>query len=169
MKAIVRACWDVFLLRSGPQLFPRSWMLFGMVSAVFLASDALTFLAQGLGAMATLQETVFDFGLQLLFFALLLGAQFRLPRLWQTLTAWFGAGVYLNLCAIPPNLGDFLSRAEWAKDLWFVVSCLVVAWTMAVMTSILRHALEIGLVFGLIIAAVYTFASTVIFAGLFPG
>ena len=169
MKAIARTCWGVFLLRSGPQAFPRSWILLGLISAIFLASDALSFLAQGLGAGATLQETVFDFCLQVVFFALLLGAQFRLGRLRQALSAWFGAGVFLNLGSIPPNLGDFLSKAEWAKDVWFVVGCAVVAWTMAVMTQVLRHALGIGLVFGLFIAAVYTFASTVIFAGLFPG
>ena len=169
MKAIARACWDVFLLRRGPQVFPRSWILLGVVSAVFLASDSLTFLAQGLGAGATLLETVFDYCLQVVFFVLLLGAQFRLGRLRQTLSAWFGASVFLNLGSIPPNLGDFLSKAEWAKDIWFVAGCMVVAWTMAVMTQVLRHALDIGLVFGLFIAAVYTFVSTVIFAGLFPG
>lgn len=169
MKAIARACWDVFLLRSGPQVFPRSWTLLGLVSAAFVVTDLLTFLAQGLAPLAMLQETVFDFGLQVLFFTLVLGAQFRLPRLRQTLTAWFGASVFLNLCDIAPNLGDYLSTAEWAKDLWFVVSCMVVAWTMAVMSQVLRHALGIGLVFGLVIAAVYTFVSTVIFAGLFPG
>ena len=141
----------------------------GVVSAAFLLTDALSFLAQGLGLLAMLEETIFDFGLQALFFVLLLAAAFRPQRLLQTLTAWFGASVFLNLLSVAPNLGDFLSKAEWAKDAWFVVGCMVVAWTMAMMTQVLRHALDISLVFGLIIAAVYTFASTVIFASLFPG
>lgn len=159
----------MFLLRTSPRAFSRSWIHMGGVSAAFLLSDALSFLAQGLDLRATLEETLFDFGLQVLFFALLLAAAFRPQRLLQTLTAWFGAGVFLNLLSVAPNLGDFLSRAEWAKDVWFVAGCMLVAWTMAVMTQVLRHALDIALVFGLIIAAVYTFASIVIFAGLFPG
>jgi len=169
VKAITRACWDVFLLRSDPQTFPQSWLLLARIGAVFLVTDALSFLAQGLAARDVAQETVFDLGLQVLYFSLLLGSQLRLQRLRQTLSAWFGASVFLNLLSVPPNLGDFPSKAEWAKDIWFVAGCMVVAWTMAVMAQVLRQALGIGLVFGLIIAAVYTFASTVTFASLFPG
>jgi len=169
VKAIARACWDVFLLRSGPQIFPDSWLLLARISAAFLVTDALSFLAQGLGARDVALETVFDLGLQVLYFSLLLGSQLRLQRFRQTLSAWLGASVFLNLLCVVPNLGDFLSKAEWAKDVWFVAGCMVVAWTMAVMAQVLRHALGIGLMFGLIIAGVNTFASTVTFASLFPG
>jgi len=169
VKAIARASWDVFTLRGGPQAFPREWAPFTLVVAVYLVSDAVSFLAQGLGATAIAEETTFDFGLQVLYFVLVLAAKFNLPRLRQSLAAWFGAGVILNLLATPVNLGAFLSKADWAQEFWFVLTCLLIAWSMAVMAQVLRYALEIGLAFSLIVAAVYTFASTVVFIGLFPG
>lgn len=159
----------MFLLRGGPQVFPRAWSLLTLITSAYLVTDALSFLAERLGPAAVAQQTVFDFGMQVLFFALVLAAKFHLPRLRQTLAAWLGAGVILNLLAVPVNLGASLSKAEWAQEFWFVVTCLIVAWSMAVMAQVLRQALEIGLAFGLIVAAVYTLASNIVFAGLFPG
>lgn len=168
MKAIARACWDVFLLRSGPQTFPRSWTLLGLISAVYLLSDALLFLAQGVTGTGVVLQTVFDFGLQVAFFALVLAAKFLTSRLRQALTAWLGAGVILNLISMPPALALLFIHADWAQNLLLIPVYAIIAWSIAVMTQVLRHALDIGLIFGLIIAAVYTFVSLVIFQGLFP-
>lgn len=169
MKAIARACWEIFLLRSGPQLFPRSWALLGVISSVYLFTDAVSFAVQGASGVDVLLETAFDFCLQVLFFTALLAAKFVLPRLNQTLAAWLGAGVILNLLSLPPALGLRFTTATWAVDLLSIPLYLIVGWGMAVMTKLLRHALDIGFAFGLFIAAVYTFVSLVIFAGLFPG
>ena len=169
MKAIARTCWDVFLLRSGPSAFPRSWTLLAIVVPVYIVTDALTFLAQGLGAQSIALQTTFDFGLQVLFFTLVLGAKFHLARLRQTLAAWFGASVIMNVLVLPVNLGWLLSKAGWAQEFWFVAACLCIAWGMAIMAGVLRQALDIGMAFGLVIAAVYTFVNLVVFAGLFPG
>lgn len=159
----------MFLLRSGPVAFPREWAPFTLIVAAYLVSDAVTFFAQGLHVAGVATETVFDFGLQVLYFFLVLAARFNLPRMRQSLAAWFGAGVVLNLLATPVNLGAFIAKAQWAQEFWFVLTCVLVAWSMAIMARVLRYALDIGLVFSLIVAAVYTFASTVVFVGLFPG
>ena len=140
-----------------------------MVSGVYLLTDVASFAAQGAGGTDVLLETVFDFCLQVLFFTALLAAKFVLPRLNQTLSAWLGAGIILNLLSLPPALGLHFVTAHWAEDALSIPVFLIVGWSMAVMTLVLRHALDIGLMFGLFIAAVYTFASYVIFEGLFPG
>lgn len=159
----------MFLLRSGPQTFPRSWMLLGLISTVYLLTDALLFLAQGVTGSGVLLQTAFDFGLQVLFFALVLAAKFLTQRLRQTLAAWLGAGVILNLVSLPPALALLFIHAEWAQNLLLIPAYATVAWSMAVLTQVLRHALDIGLIFGLFIAAVYTFVSLVLFQALFPG
>lgn len=168
MKAIARACWGIFLLRSGPQAFPRSWILLGLISAAYLVTDALLFLAQGVTGLGVFIQTAFDFGLQVLFFAAVLAAKFVLPRLNQTLSAWFGAGVILNLLSLPAAFALLKTTTPWAQDVLLIPVFLVIGWGMAVMTQVLRHALAVGPLFGLVIAAVYTFASIVIFQGLFP-
>jgi hypothetical protein len=168
VKAIARACWGIFLLRSGPQAFPRSWILLALISIAYLLTDGLLFVAQGVTGAGIVIQTAFDFGLQVLFFAAVLAAKFVLPRLNQTLSAWLGAGVILNLLSLPPAFALLFVTAHWAQDLLLIPVFLSIGWSMAVMTQVLRHALSIGPIFGLVIAAVYTFASIVIFQGLFP-
>lgn len=151
-----------------PQVFPKSWLLFGIVSCVYFATDALTFLAQGIGGMSMLEQTVFDSGLQVVFFGLLLSAKSCLPRLNQTLQAWFGAGVFINLLSVPLNIADRFTRGTTSETLIFVLGVLLGSWSILVMAHVLRHSLDIGLVFGFVIAVVYFFGSLALMQSLFP-
>jgi len=168
VKAIVRTCWQVFLLKGAPQVFPKSWLLFGMVLGAYLATDALTFLAEGITGLSLLEQTLFDTGLQVLFFALLLQVKSLLPRLNQTLQAWLGAGVFINLLSMPLNLADRFTHGTAGETFLFVLVVLLSSWGILVMAHVLRHSLEIGLAFGFVISVVYFFGSAMVMQSLFP-
>jgi hypothetical protein len=177
VKAVVRACWDILFLRRPPQVFPKSWALFSAVLAVYLVSDSLTFFSQKIFGLQALQETVFDTCLQLAFFGLLLASRFALQKLNQTLTAWLGAGIIINLVSLPANAAALVFTSDAAQPFLLVPQVLITAWGMAVMAHILRHTLDfrplfgldLGLIYGLVIAAVYVIVQFLMFSALFPG
>jgi hypothetical protein len=168
VKAIARACWEIFLLRSGPQAFPRSWLLLGMLALAYFITDAMLALVQGYGTLPLLLQTSFDTGLQVVIFAVLLATKSVLPRLVQTLSAWYGAASLMNILSLPVAVADRLLPEHAAQVYLALPFLLLLAWTMMVMAHVLRHALGIGLAFGLIIAAVCTLANQVILQSLFP-
>ncbi|HEV2212695.1 MAG TPA: hypothetical protein VGS99_05040 [Gammaproteobacteria bacterium] len=176
MKAGIRACWDILLLRRPPQIFPKSWLLFGAFLEVYFGTDFLTFLAQGIDVLPALRMTVVDTGLSLSFLTLLMFANFVPQRLNQVFSAWLGAGILLNLISIPVSVVDALSRVPLLSDFTFFLNVLILAWTMAVMAHILRHSLQfrpvlgldLSLGFGLVIAGVYVIVDMTIFYTLFP-
>ena len=177
VKAVARACWDILLLRRPPQVFPKSWALFTAVAAVYFLTDALTSLLAKLTLVETLKETVFDVGLQMVFFALVLSLGKVSGRFNQALTAWFGAGIFINLLEVPDALiGRFL-KSDPGQVLAGLLYLFIVAWSMAVMAHILRHTLKLrpvqgfdwSLAIGFIIAGVYVEIDYWLTYYLFPG
>lgn len=134
-----------------------------MVLAAFLFTDWLTFLAQDITGLRSLVETGFECYLQLSFFIMVLAACSRLHWLNQALIAWLGAGIFLNLLAIPVNAASVLFTSDTAEMVIFIPDVMLMVWTMAVMAHILSHTLEfkpfeglnLNLVYGLVIGAAY--------------
>ena len=147
-----------------------------MVLAAFLFTDWLTFLVQDVAGLRSLVETAFDCSLQLAYLSMVLAARFVLPRLNQVLTAWLGAGIFLNLLAVPVNAAGTLFTSDAAQRLVFIPEMMLVAWTMAVMAHILSHSMEfkpvlglnLGLAYGLVIGGVYVIVDTLVSSALFP-
>ena len=168
MKAVIRDVWRVSILQAGPQAFPRSWGLLAAVTLVYLLSDLLVALAQGYALPASLRQTVMDTGLQALLLAAFLSAKLLLPRLNQALSAWLGAGVLLNLASLPLALGYRLLPVKSA-DAWLAVPLLLwLAWSIMVLTHILRQALDAGPITAFVAAAVCVLVSQWTLASLFP-
>ncbi len=168
MKAIARACWEIFLLRSGPQAFPRSWLLLAMLALVYFITDAVQALVEGFRMLPLLAQTTFDTGLQVVIFVVLLATKSMLPRLNQSLSAWFGAASLINLLFLPVDVADRFLPEQYSQIYLALPFMLLVAWTMMVLAHVLRHALGIGLAFALIIAAVCVLANQVVLQALFP-
>jgi len=176
VKAVARACWDILLLRRPPQVFPKSWAMFSAVLAAYFLSDGLTFLSQKIFGLQALQETVFDICLQIAFFGLLLASRFALDKLNQALTAWLGAGIIINLASVPANAAALVFTSQAAQPFLLVPQVLLTAWGMAVMAHILRYTLDfrqlfgfdLGLIYGLVIAAIYVIVEFLTFSALFP-
>ncbi|MGH8282885.1 MAG: hypothetical protein ACRESE_03470 [Gammaproteobacteria bacterium] len=168
MKAIVRTCWEICLLRKGPQVFPHSWSLFVIMLVAYLVTDGILFVAQGLRGLDIVIETLCDTALQLVFFVLVLGIWRKLARFNQTASALLGTGSIIMLAAVPLSFAATLLPASPAVDVVRVLLYGILAWSILVMGYISRHALDTGLTIGIVIAGTYTLLNLVLFAVFFP-
>src|SRR5487761_623844 len=128
MKAIVRTCWEICLLRQGPQVFPRSWLLFAVMLAAYLVMDAV------LAA----------------FLALALGLWQKLERLNQTAIALFGTGTLIMIAAVPVSLAATLPHPASMQYVAEVLIYGILAWSILVTGHVMRHALDSKLFIGII-------------------
>ncbi|HKS93417.1 MAG TPA: hypothetical protein VJS16_02035 [Gammaproteobacteria bacterium] len=168
MKAIVRTCWQICLLRQGPQVFPRSWMLCVILLLVYMAADVVLFVAQGLRGRVLLPELLLDTALLLAFFALVLAIWQKLERFNQTLSALLGTSTIIMLVAVPLSLLATLLPASAGTQVVGVLLWVVLAWNVLVTGHILRHALHTWLTLGIVIAGTYVVLNLVMFSVLFP-
>lgn len=168
MIAIVRTCWQICLLRQGPQVFPRSWMLFVILLLVYMATDVILFVAQGLRGLVLLPELLLDTALLLAFFALVLTIWQKLNRFNQTLSALLGSGSIIMLVAVPLSLLATLLPVSAGTQVVGVLLWVILAWNVLVMGHILRHALNTWLTLAIIIAGTYVVLNLAMFAKLFP-
>lgn len=168
MKAIVRTCWEICLLRQGPQVFPRSWLLFAVMLAAYLVMDAILFVAQGTRGFAILCQTLFDTALLAAFLALVLGLWQKLERFNQTAVALFGTGTLIMIAAVPVSLAAILPHLASMQYVAEVLIYGILAWSILVTAHVIRHALDTKLFIGIIIAGAYTALNFLLFAVLFP-
>lgn len=168
MLAIVRTCWNVCRLRSGPQVFPRSWTLFAVLLAVYVVVDAGLFLAQGERGWMVLPQLLLDVAVLNGFFALLLAVWQKFARFNQTLIALFGSQTLIMLVDVPLSLIATLLPASPGTQLAGVAEYGILAWSVLVIGSVLKHALDTWLTLGIVLAGTYTLVNLVLFAVIFP-
>ncbi|MGA9853496.1 MAG: hypothetical protein WBR15_11275 [Gammaproteobacteria bacterium] len=168
MKAIVRTCWEICLLRQGPQVFPRSWALFAIMLMAYLLMDGILFIAQGLRGFNIVTETLCDAALLLAFFVLVLVIWRKPARFNQAVLALLGTGTIIMLVAVPVSFAATLLPPSPAVDVAGVLLYGILAWNILVMGFVTRHALDTSLLIGIIIAGTYTLLNLVLFAVFFP-
>ncbi len=168
MKAVIRNVWRVFLLKSGPRAFPRSWPLLAGVAALFLASDTLSYWIQGYAAWQALECSVMEMGLQVLLVALFLSVKHLLLRMNPTLIAWLGAGIILNLLSLPLALSERLLSPQTAELVLSIPSLMLMAWSIMVLAYIFQNALETGPFSSFGNSCVCVLATLVTLDALFP-
>jgi hypothetical protein len=168
MKAIVRTCWEICLLRQGPQVFPRSWFLFAVMLAAYMLVDAMLFIAQGVRGFAIAYETLFDCALLVTFFAFVLIVWKKLERFNQTAVALFGSGALISIIAVPLSLAATLPGSASVQELAQLLTFGILAWLILVTGHVIRHALDTGLFIGIITAGAYFVLNYLLFAVLFP-
>ena len=171
MKSLLESIRDILLLRRGPQDLPYSP---GLLAALILFA-----LAVGL-AVSAQRVTVAVAAPQLGFEVLLLLALAWIPlaiarrreRFVQTATALVAAAIAFNLLAVPVVLGvgDLPKDARaltTAQVLLGWLSLALLAWKLVVSGHVLRHALDVPLRSGVLIAAVFLAAEVVLNLALF--
>ncbi len=168
MKAIVRTCWDICLLRQGPQIFPRSWSLFAVILAVYILVDAILFVAQGIRDYQVLYQTLFDCALLLIFFAAILGLWHKMERFNQTAVALLGSSAIIMLSAVPVSIVAMMPNPGPAQIVAQVLIYGILAWSILVIAHVLRHALDTKLLIGIFIAGAYTVINILLFWLIFP-
>lgn len=143
---LARAYWDICIFRLGPQHLPRSGALLVITALANLCLSMLINRLQ-LDLPTALLVAALEFVVVAGLTGLLLLAFRHSARLTQTLTALMGTGavigtIVLVLLSVSPQLPQLLRVT-------------VFLWNLLVMAHILRHALEVHLVAGFVIAVGY--------------
>lgn len=160
LSALLRACLDIALMRSGPQALPASGLLLAACLALYATTYLMVVATTGLELRVLAAQALASVLLDVVGLWLVLAVARRPERWLQSLTALFGAGIILNLALLPVALLVAAGgpRFELAGAL---AGSLVMGWGLAVLAHILRHALELAWGLALAIAAAYLFVSIV--------
>ncbi len=153
MRALFDLFLDICLLRRGPQDVPASAALLTAVLGAYGISSMLVLLVSSQAATAIIQALL-DVGLLAALTYTLLNLSGYQARFVQTLTTLAGTGTLLGLIALPLVL--WMSRTasdEGGSGAASLLFLLLLVWSIAVMSHVLRHALSTSRWVGLL----YTF------------
>ncbi|RMG37627.1 MAG: hypothetical protein D6720_02775 [Gammaproteobacteria bacterium] len=153
MRQLIEYFWQLLLLRRGPQDAPSSVALLQLLIGLNLVVNALLGRAifGGLGRALGAEVIELLVSAALLFAAL--QVRERAARWRQSYIALLGAGVMMGLLALAYRSLAALIGTEMLAD---AVAMTLFFWGLAVLGHILRHALEISLAFGILLAFAYT-------------
>ena len=168
MLQLIRAWFEICLLRRTPQELPASGYLLGVslccygLVSVLVSSQSYTFNRALLLAGA-------DLGLLVVFVWSLLYLQSKTARIGQTLSALAGSGSLMGLFALPLMLAigpGTVNEPVPAPlvSLWL----LLLLWNLFVMAHIIRHALSSSFAIGFGISLLYALLSMQVITTLFP-
>ena len=167
IQTLVRPFAEICLFRRGPQNLPSSVMLLAIVmvahTIVSIFQNALI-LDLGTALLAGFTDTLLVATLTGLLLYLLGFA----ARIVQTITAMTGAGAIIMLAVLPPAAWVISAeRSGTANPIAALLVYFGLFWFVGVTGHILRHALSVPLVFGVIIAFAYYGISYAVFNFLF--
>jgi len=168
MRALLKAFWDIALLRRDPGHLPDSP---GLVVACAAAYAALSAAQSWMltGADRLFARTALDLALLVALVWLLLAATRRSSRLNQTLSAVLGTGALLSPFVIVLLALRGAAEAQHALALLvWAGSVLVILWYTFILGHIIRSALDTGWFTGVAIAITYVVASAALLTRVFP-
>jgi hypothetical protein len=147
---------DICLLRAGPQALPASSLLLLLTALAGLLSGALVIVSSFAGMGVALGAQVLDLLLIAGLLRVVLAMKGLQARFLQTASALFGCGVVINLATMPVQLmADQQDSGSLSGDLGVVLYLFLLLWALVVVAHILRHALEIRFVAGLLLSLGY--------------
>lgn len=169
MTALFNLFLDICLFRKGPQDVPASTTLLWLCLTGYGLSGLAVLLAGLEPAQALLEAVVEIILLAGLCYGLLSLTNHR-ARFVQTLTALAGTGALLTVVAFP--LVIWIGQ-ESARHEQGILSTLLffglVGWSLAVTAHVLRHALSVSRILGMLYATGYFVISIVMRGLLFSG
>ena len=168
MLQLIRAWFDICLLRRGPQDLPVSGFFLGLSLGCY-ALVSLLVASPSFGVADAALLAVVDTAMLAGFVVVLLYLQSKTERINQTLSALAGSGSLMGLFALPlVLLVDPGQPAEQVPALLGGVWLSLLIWNLFVMGHIMRHALSSSFAIGLGAAVLYALVSMQIVATLVP-
>ena len=165
MLVLIRFFIQLALLRRAPQDLPASPVLLVM----FAVLSALVGTVNGMelfgSARAAFGANLLDLFLTMVLLFALLQLKGHLPRWQQTATAFFGLGVLAGLIMM---LVRAPAEMLGISDLAMLVDLVLAVWLHIALGSVLRHALEVPLLAGVMIVLSYTVLGFNLIAQVFP-
>jgi len=173
LLALVYFFIDLCLLRRKPQELPASPALFGLVLAVAVLGGSLLSVTAGASLMSGLGQTLLDLLLMLGVLHVALKALKKDARYLQTATALVGADAVVGFVALlPVSLARPVAEgADPGGDMLLagLLFLALVAWSVLVVGHILRHAFDLTLAQGVVIAIAFDVFSYVVIGALTQG
>ena len=167
MLQLIRAWFDICLLRRAPQELPASSYLLGLslccygLVSVLVSSQSYPF------GQALLLAAV-DLGMLVLFVWSLLYLQRKTARINQTLSALAGTGSLMGIIALPLLLAIGPGTvAEPVPAPLLSLWLLLLLWNLFVMAHIIRHALSSSFAIGFGISLLYALLNMQVITTLF--
>jgi hypothetical protein len=145
----IRTLFDLLRLRAGPQDLPGSWTLTSIAIAAFLGQALVT--SQSLDGGDEAARSVLSIAIQFAAVALLLKFRGHPERLEQTLLALAGTGFILGLLAFALLTQ---ANADVQQPLLAILFFTIFGWSLAVDANIVRHALNVSLSTGVLVAVI---------------
>jgi hypothetical protein len=150
---LLRAFWQIGLLRSGPQILPPSRELAFVVVAVHLAVGAFWALFSSAPQATLLSALLGTLFMVALTHGLLVIRGFS-ERFHQTVTAMAGCELIVGVISLPlgfiPGPGGELTT---------LLTLVLVGWTLAISAHIFHHSLEVSRFAGFGLSLAYLFTS----------
>lgn len=168
MGAYLQLFWDLCRARRGPADVPASSSLFVVLVLLYWMGSALqSRIAYGPGRF--IGPATLDLVVTLAFFALVLGVTGRRHRYRQAVGAVLGTSILLT----PPLLlllvvQDPAVLPAGLDALLRVALLAIVVWYLVVVGSIMRAALDCGIVAGMGVSITYFLTGAALVASLFP-
>jgi len=148
---LVRVYVDIALLRRGPEDLPYSRAVLLRALAWYVASGLLLFQIHVPVFLDALSELLVSLLLEMLFFVALLQFAGKAARIMQTLTAVAGTGVLFTVLALPLHWWIQGAPAGAGQGLPQAAVLMLLVWSFLTGGHILRRALEIPLVGGVVL------------------
>ena len=165
MLALFQFFVDLAILRRGPQDLPASSALLALLAALSVLIGGINTAAFFGGFGAALGANLFDLMLSLVTLFVLLQFRGHAARWMQTVSAFLGLGVLAGLIMLVVRpLAGLMGAAALAAQ----IDVLLALWLHVALGSVLRHALGVPLLAGVLIVFAYTLMVLGIVTRIFP-
>ena len=165
MPALIRFFVELAILRRGPQDLPASSTLLSLAAVLNVLIGSANGKALFGTVGAALGANLLDLVLTLLMLYLLLQFRGHAARLQQTTTAFFGLGALAGLVML---LIRPAAELLGAPQVAMLVDLVLAIWLHVALGSVLRHAIGVPLLAGVIIMLSYTVMAFSVIARVFP-
>ncbi len=165
MQALLMFFLDLARLRRGPQDLPASSALLILFAVLSIVLGTLNGAQMFGGVRAALGANLLDLLLTLVMLFVLLQFTGHAARWLQTTTAFLGLGVLagsIMLLIKPP------AEALGVSDVAMLIDLVLAVWLHVALGNILRHALNIPLLAGVLIVLSYTVMAFSVIVRVFP-
>lgn len=165
MPALISFFLQLATLRRGPQDLPPSSALLALLALFNLVVGTISGAALFGGIRAALGANIVDLLLSLLLLFALLQVRGRTERWLQTASAFLGLGVLVGVVML---IVKAVAGALGVQEFAMLVDLVLAIWLQVALGSVLRHALEIPLLAGVIVMLSYTVIAFNLIARIFP-
>ncbi len=154
MYRLLKFFIDLCLLRAAPQDLPAATVLMALSAGAYLLTGVVVSMTSFDPAGAVVSNLLDLFALAMLV-RIALAVRGKPQRFVQTYTALTGSGVMLGLLGWPLAYGLFAGPETAPKPVLALLFLVLILWNLAVIGHILRHALSVAYVWGVLIAVGY--------------